>query len=127
VLLSDLDTDALATLPKLAGPAASAMCVVGIRHLGGALARPADNAVSHRNAGYSLSVLSPGEDDVTALHEAVLEPWSAFTVGRLLNFSAGPLTPDEVRDAYDPHTWKRLTALRTKYDPDGRLMPNHEL
>ena len=67
VLLSDLDPDALATLPKLAGPGAPAMCVIGIRHLGGALSpsRRSTNAVGHRDAAYSLTVLTPGNHDVT--------------------------------------------------------------
>ncbi|WP_406049841.1 FAD-binding oxidoreductase [Kribbella sp. NBC_00889] len=128
-LLSDLDPDALATLPKLAGPDASAMCVIGIRHLGGALGRQPDvpNAVGHRAASYSLTVLSPGEDDVTALHHSILEPWRGVTVGRLLNFSAGPLTGDEIRAAFDPADHRRLTDLRNRYDADRRLAPNHEL
>lgn len=39
-LVSGLDPDALASLVDLAGPSAPVMTVVGIRHLGGALARP---------------------------------------------------------------------------------------
>ena len=127
VLLSELDRDALATLPKLAGPHAQAMCVIGIRHLGGALTQPADNAVGHRDAAYSLTVLSPGERDVTELHRTVLDPWSAFVVGRFLNFTFGPLTPDEVREAYEPDAWNRLTELRARYDADRRLVANHQL
>ena len=127
VLLSDLDPDALATLPKLAGPDAPSMCVIGIRHLGGALAQQVDNAVGHRDAAYSLTVLSPGNHDATALQRAVLEPWSAFAVGRFLNFSFGPLTPAELREAYEPDAWNRLTELRTRYDADRRLVANHQL
>jgi len=128
-LLSDLDPAALATLPKLAGPDASAMCVIGIRHLGGALSRQPNvpNAIGHRTASYSLTVLSPGEDDVTALHRSILEPWRGVTVGRLLNFCAGPLTGDEIRAAFGPGDHRRLSELRNRYDADRRLAPNHEL
>jgi FAD/FMN-containing dehydrogenase len=126
-LLSTVDADALATLPKLAGPAAPVMCVVGFRHLGGALARPpaVPNAVGHRDAGYSLSVLSPvppGEAGlVRATHREVLAPWETHAIGRSLNFSFGPLSPEEVADAFAPADYARLTELKTLHDPEGRI------
>jgi FAD/FMN-containing dehydrogenase len=128
-LLSELDPDALATLPKLAGPDASAMCVIGIRHLGGALSRPPEvpNAVGRRDASYSLTVLSPGEHDVTALHRSVLEPWAGVTIGRSLNFSLAPLSSAEVREAFEPADYERLSELRNRYDPHQRLAPNHQI
>jgi hypothetical protein len=122
VLLSDLD--ALTTLPELAGPGASTMHVIGIRHLGGALARQPEvpNAVGHREASYSLTVLRPGAGDVDP---KILEPWRASTVGRFLNFSYAKLTDEEVAEAYDDHG--RLTDLRRRYDPERRLWANHQL
>jgi len=124
VLLTDLDPDALATLPKQASG-----CIVGIRHLGGALSRPPSipNAIGHRNASYSLTVLSPGNGDVTDLHRTILEPWTAATICRSLNFSFGPLTPEEVREAFAPADYRRLTELRDRYDANRLLAPNHEI
>ena len=121
-LLKDLD--ALETLPELAGPSASRMHVIGIRHLGGALARQPGipNAVGHRDAAYSLTVLTPGKGDAGP---EVLEPWGPSTVGRALNFSFGKLTDEEVAEAYDDY--ERLTKLRRRYDPTGRLQANHQL
>jgi FAD/FMN-containing dehydrogenase len=127
LLLSTMDSDALATLPALAGPAAPVLCVVGLRHLGGALARPpaVPNAVGHRDAGYLLSVLSPvppGEADlVRTTHRDVLAPWKTHAVGRSLNASFGPLSEAEVADAFGPADHARLTALKGLHDPDGRL------
>jgi FAD binding domain-containing protein len=128
-LLSDLDPDALATLPKLAGPDAPARCVIGIRHLGGALSRRPEipNAVGHRDAAYSLTVLSPGEQDVTELHTRVLEPWAGLTIGRSPNFSNAPLTADELAEAFEPDDYRRLTELKARYDAGRRLAPNHEI
>ena len=125
ILLADLDPVALSTVPKLAGPEARAMCVVGIRHLGGALSRPPaiPNAVAHREAQYALTVLSPGEQDFSTLHRRILEPWTA--IGRQLNFSFGPLTPDQIAEAYDDID--RLRQLRRKLDPTGLLQPNHTI
>ncbi|WP_130443113.1 FAD-binding oxidoreductase [Kribbella rubisoli] len=123
VLVSDLDPTALATLPKLAGPEASTRCVVGLRQLGGALTRrPAiANAVCHRDAAYSITVISPGDDDPS---DAVLEPWRELTVGRLLNFNGAGI---DLRDVYDAETFTRLTELRERYDPSHRLLANHQL
>jgi hypothetical protein len=129
VLLSDLDPDALATLPKLAGPDASSMSVIGIRHLGGALSRPpaVPNAVGHREAAYSLTVLQPGEADRAKQYRTILEPWRDTTVGRLLNFTFAVLSSDELREAFDPGDYDRLVELKRRYDPDHRLLANHQL
>ncbi|WP_328331242.1 FAD-binding oxidoreductase [Kribbella sp. NBC_00382] len=129
VLLSELDPEALATIPKLAGPEAPVMCVVGIRHLGGVLAHKpvVENAVGHRDAQYSLTVLSPGEDDLRALHDSILAPWAEYVVGRSLNFSMGPLTDGELQAAFEPAGYERLKWLRGVYDPDGMLRANHPI
>ncbi|WP_202868709.1 FAD-binding oxidoreductase [Kribbella antibiotica] len=113
-LLSDLDPQALRSLPKSA--------IVAIRHLGGALACEVDNAVGHRDASYSLIVLAPGRKDVD---RRVFEPWQASTVGRFLNFSYENLTAAEIAEAYDD--FPRLLALRNRYDANRRLAPNHEI
>ncbi|MEV5960549.1 FAD-binding oxidoreductase [Kribbella sp. NPDC051952] len=129
VLLSDLDPKALATLPDLAGPDASSMSVIGIRHLGGALSRPpaVPNAVGHREAAYALTVLQPGEADRAEQYRTILEPWREITVGRLLNFTFAVLSSDELREAFDPGDYDRLLELKRRYDPDGRLLANHQL
>lgn len=126
-LLADLDPVALATIPDLAGPKAGAMCVIGLRHLGGALSRPPaiPNAIGHREAQYALTVLSPGDQDFTQLHRSILEPWTP--TGRQLNFSFGPLTPEQIAEAYEPEDLDRLRRLRQELDPTGLLQPNHPL
>ncbi|GAB2889119.1 FAD-binding oxidoreductase [Streptomyces mayteni] len=133
LLVSDLDPAALAGLPSTAGPGAPAMTVVGLRHLGGALARPprVANAVGHRDAGYAVSVLSmvaPGEEPaVRAHHDATLAPFADRAVGRSLNFGFGPLEPDEIRAAFAPADLERLGRLRAEHDPHGLLRPNHPI
>ncbi|SFB44399.1 FAD/FMN-containing dehydrogenase [Amycolatopsis marina] len=132
-LLSELDPDALATLPKLAGPSAPVMCVAGLRHLGGALARAprVPNAVGHREAAFSLTVLSPvepGEEDaVRAAHRTVLDPWTRWTLGRSLNFTFGPSSEQEVRAAFTPADFSRLSEIRAEHDPQGLFLSNHVL
>ncbi|MEU6642209.1 FAD-binding oxidoreductase [Saccharomonospora sp. NPDC046836] len=132
-LLSELDPAALAALTTLAGPSAPVLCVVGLRHLGGALAGPprVPSAVGHRRAAYSLGVLSlvePGaEDTVRAVHGDAIAPFAPATLGRLLNFSFGPLNEEEVRSAYEPHDYRRLTELKARYDPRATLVSNHPI
>ncbi|MFB6723546.1 FAD-binding oxidoreductase [Kribbella sp. NPDC056345] len=113
-LLSDLDPKALRTLPKTA--------IIAIRHLGGALANKVDNAVGHRDASYSLTVLAPGRKDVD---RRIFEPWQASTIGRFLNFIYETLTPAEIAEAYED--FDRLLNLRDRYDANHRLAPNHEI
>lgn len=131
VLLDDLDPSALATLPERAGPAAPVMCVVGLRHLGGALARQPDipSAVGHRQARYSLTVLSPitPDNEITAreVHQRALAPFRTSAAGRSLNFSYGPLGEREIRDAFEPQDYDRLAAVADRYDPHTLLACNH--
>lgn len=129
-LLAELDPEAVRRLPETAGPAVHRMCVVQLRHLGGALHRPPDvaNCVSHRQAKYSVGVLSPvqqGEEfTVRATHRDVLAPFAARTVGRSLNFSFGPLGTEQVRAGFDVASYQRLVELKSSCDPGNVLACN---
>jgi hypothetical protein len=125
VLLSNLDS--LSTIAKLAGPEAPTMCVLGIRHLGGAMTQAPEipNAVGHRDAQYSLTVLTPGRKDHSKLHQKILAPAKDQMIGRSLNFSFSKLTEAEVREAFEPADYERLKKLKAEYDPTGLLQPNH--
>lgn len=121
LLVNDLSPAALTALVRDAGPTAPLMCVVGLRHLGGALSRPprVPNAVAHRDAAYSLTVLSPAESGdprrIRAFHRALLAPFTANAVGSMENFLYGPghddPSPAEHRE--------RLTGLKARHDPAG--------
>lgn len=130
VLLSDLDPHALTTLAQRAG-AIPGGCIVGVRHLGGALARAPkiSNAVGHRAARYSVGVLSllhEGDPNrVSHVHDELLVPFAPQVLGRSLNFAFGPLEPDQVRSAFTPEDAERLGRIRARYDPRGVLHTNH--
>lgn len=142
-LLSDLDPRALATLPAKAGPAAATMCVVQLRQLGGALASEPTvaNAIGHRNARYALTILSPidegrqksgtaktePEQHVRALHDELLAPFAEQSIGRLLNFSYGPLEQAQLREAFDENDFDRLVALKARLDSKGVIRANHPI
>ncbi|NGO67542.1 TIGR03086 family metal-binding protein [Streptomyces boncukensis] len=125
VLLDEggLGPDEVSGVLREAGPDAGVMCVLGVRHLGGAFARGsgAPDAVGHRDAAYLLSVLSPldGTDSgtVRALHGRALDAVRGHTLGRRLNFLYGPQDEATVRACYEPADLERLHALKEAYDP----------
>ncbi|MBQ0864330.1 FAD-binding oxidoreductase [Streptomyces sp. RK75] len=120
-----LSDSALRSVLAAAGPSAEAMCVLSMRHLGGAFSRAPQvpNAVSYRGAGYLLYVLSPvsdpGEDVVRALHERVLAPVGDRALGRSANFLYGRQDRDTARAAYADEVAARLAHLKAEYDPQG--------
>lgn len=133
LLLDDLDPQELTTLVHQVGPSAPSSCVVGVRHLGGALARTPQtpNALGHRDASYSLGVLSLTEtsepDSVTALHDHVLARFTPHVLGNSLNFTFGPLDHQHVRTAFEPADYQRLTQIKAKHDPHRLLHANHPI
>ncbi|WP_369200294.1 FAD-binding oxidoreductase [Streptomyces sp. PU-14G] len=126
-----LDDEARRSVPAASGPEAETLCVLGMRHLGGAFSRPpaAPDAVPHRDAGYLLYVLSPvatpeeaegaDADAVRALHERVLAPAAGAATGRNANFLYGPQSRDVVRSVYADDTAAHLARLARRYDPEG--------
>jgi len=95
-----------------------------LRHLGGALARPATvpNAVGHRDARYSVFTSAyPGPAFASAAERQTelyrrLQLWS----GRrsLYNFTARPdNTPTDARGAFDAPTLDRLREVKRAWDP----------
>lgn len=131
-LLRDLDAAACATIVDLAGPSAPVPCVVQIRHLGGALARPParPSAVGFRDAGYLLSVLSGVGDDgparAAAVHNTLLDALADRGTGRFLNYLYGTGT-DDVAALYEPATYDRLRTLKRRHDPAGLFRTGHTI
>lgn len=132
-MLDDLDATMIQTVLELAGPEAPVMCIVGIRHFGGALSRPpaTANAVGHRGARYNLGILSPLDgyeaSVVRVLHQRVIEAVAPHSSGRCLNFIYGPTTTEQVRTAYDPDDYQRLAELKAVYDPTNIFRLNHNI
>jgi FAD/FMN-containing dehydrogenase len=137
-MLRELDEAAAGQVIAHAGPGAPVPCIVELRRLGGALARPpaVPNAVGHRAAAYSVVVVSSltgadGDeaDRVRRAHEALtgaLRPWTA---GRFVNFMGHgeAASPERVRTAYEPEDLARLTALKAVHDPANTFRLNHNI
>jgi hypothetical protein len=92
-MLRELDPAVLDAALDITGPEAPVMCVLGLRHLGGALARPpaVPDAVAHRDAPYLLQVLSlvDGTDVPGRLHRELMDAVAPWTAGRTPNFRFG--------------------------------------
>ncbi|MEV8315514.1 FAD-binding oxidoreductase [Streptomyces sp. NPDC059900] len=135
VAVAGLDVDAAIELLALTGPAAEKMHVVQINQLGGALAKPAGNAVPHRGAGWLVRVLSPFQggdgtdlDAVRAVQDRAFGLFAPAAVGRLLNFAfaAGERGDGAGGDGlYDAGTQKRLAGLKATYDPANLFRRNY--
>ncbi|MFD9885502.1 FAD-binding oxidoreductase [Streptomyces alboflavus] len=140
-MLDALDGDALERILALTGPAADRMHVVQLNHLGGALARPAANAVPHRDAHWLLRILSPlnstdgaggTEDTDGADRESLRKLYAgAFgevapqVIGQSLNFTfAGGDRPEGL---YDAGTHQRLAGLKVTYDPANLFRRNYNV
>ncbi|MEU6763367.1 FAD-binding oxidoreductase [Streptomyces sp. NPDC046853] len=130
VVVGELDVEAAGELLALTGPAAEKMHVVQINQLGGALAKPAGNAVPYREAGWLVRVLSPFEggdgtdlDAVRAVQERAFALFAPGAAGRLLNFAFGAGGRGE--GLYDAETQKRLAGLKATYDPANLFRRNY--
>lgn len=131
LVVRDLDPRALAGLTAVAGPDSPVFTVVGLRHLGGALARPprVPSAVGHRQGSYLVSVLSPvaaGEETlVRGLHDDALAPFADAALGRRLGFAFRSLREDELRTAFDAGDYERLRGITRAVDPHRLLHTGH--
>ncbi len=135
-LLNDLDDAGIDALLAMAGPDATLPPGgVELRHLGGALSRPSPlpNAIGHRDATFHLfaSMLTLGDDEeaVRGLQHALfdrLRPWrtGGLLPGFMSNADAGP---DQVRHGYLPADYRRLAALKARYDPRNLFRINHNI
>ncbi|MGY1624372.1 FAD-binding oxidoreductase [Geodermatophilus sp. SYSU D00965] len=125
--LRELPAEAVDALLAVAGPDVDVpLVMVELRHLGGALARPAavPNAVTGRDAAFSCWVLGPMAGAVAEVVPAVtasvvdrLAPWS--TGGSLLNFLGTPAS-ERLWTGADR---ARLAAVRHRVDPSGVFAP----
>ena len=133
--LRDLSSGVIDALLRIAGDRTAGIFVVEARHAGGALARqPRDVMpfgfrspwfISALAAAPTPQVLEGGKRSVAALLEA-LKP--ALTGEVLINgLDAGNTGADLTRAAYSEENYRRLVALKDKYDPDNVFRFNHNI
>jgi FAD/FMN-containing dehydrogenase len=131
-LLRELPAAAVDELLAAAGPEVELpLAIVELRHLGGALGRPAPvpNAVTGREAAFSCLVIGPMAAPVAGIVPGVvasvvdrLAPWS--TGGSLLNFVGGR-GAQQVAGLWGADDRARLLAVKRRLDPAGVLRHGH--
>jgi FAD/FMN-containing dehydrogenase len=133
--LRDLSAEGIDAIVRLAGDRASGIFVVEVRHAGGALTRQPEEAMpfGFRSpwflgalaAAPTPEALEGGKRSVAALLEA-LQP--VLTGEVLINSLDASLTsPQLVRAAYSAENYRRLVALKRKYDPANVFRFNHNI
>ncbi len=133
--LRDMSSDVIDVLLRIAGDRTSGIFMVEARHAGGALARQPEDAmpfgfrspwfISALAAAPTPQVLEGGKGSVAALLEA-LKP--ALTGELLINsLDAGNTGPQLTRAAYSEENYRKLVALKDKYDPANVFRFNHNI
>jgi len=133
VTIDALPDEAIDAFTTAAGPGSgSPLLLSELRHLGGAVGRPAENggALSHLDAGFVMySVGMPMTPQLgEAIHghlrhlEEAMSPWAAD--GGYFNFTERPCDVDAILPA---DVCARLAEVKRAYDPEDRIVANHAL
>jgi FAD binding domain-containing protein len=132
-LVRELSDDAIDAFVGAAGPeSGSPLLLAELRHLGGALGRPAEGAgaLSHLDADFAMfgvgalmapELAEPINRHLDRLLEA-MEPWAAD--GGYFNFAERPCDADSI---LPPETCARLAEVKRRWDPEGTIVANHEV
>ncbi len=94
---------------------------------------PDSAAIGYRDAAFNVSAMAswidPALDDehIAWAREtaAAIEPWAVS--GGYANYMQADEPLDRVRDAFGPHSFDRLRALKTRYDPRNVLHHNQNV
>jgi hypothetical protein len=133
--LRGLSSEVIDALLRMAGNRAAGIFIVEARHTGGALARQPEDAmpfgfrspwfISAFAAAPTRQALEGGRRSVAALFE-LLRP--ALTYEVMINALDGDsANPDRIRAAYSRDNYRKLVALKDKYDPENVFRFNHNI
>ncbi|MCX4882700.1 FAD-binding oxidoreductase [Streptomyces sp. NBC_00847] len=134
-LLRALPPDALTTFLDRAGPAVPdlPLLLIELRHMGGALSRPADieDAICARDASYILETVgvlpdaefaAAVESATTALHTAMAPHSTGHT---MVNLHGTPGNEKDRARAWTDEVYTRLSHTKATYDPGNLLRYGH--
>jgi Berberine and berberine like len=131
--MDELSDAAIGSLVERHGAMNSPMSEIHLQHFGGAVRRvsPSATAFANRGAEYVLNVLgrtpdSAGFDAAVDWARDTYNAMEAYTAaGTYSNFmSAGD---DRVKEAYPEDTYRRLQALKDRYDPTNLFRLNQNV
>ncbi len=130
-VLRELSDEAIDAYVGVAGAdSGSPLLLTEIRQLGGALGRPDPDggALSHLDAAWVMLGLgmpmTPELGKAVEAHldrmDETMEPWAGD--GGYFNFAERPCDTDAI---LPPEVCARLSEVKRRWDPDGRLVGNH--
>jgi hypothetical protein len=131
-LLGELTPAAVDDLLAAAGPGSgSALAMVQLRHMGGALGRSAPGAGARSELPGEICVFGLGIVDGEEAERAVTSSLSTL-YDALAPYRAGdyPNFVEEEADAsafFDEATWTRLREVKSAYDPEDVFKGNHHI
>jgi FAD binding domain len=132
-LLRELPDGAIDAFIDAAGPESdSPLLLAELRHLGGALRRPVENAGALDKLDEEFLMVGIGLLMDPALREPItagldrladaVDPWAAE--GGYFNYAERPCEVDAILPA---STCKRLAEVKRSWDPDDRILANHSV
>jgi FAD binding domain len=132
-VLTELPDDAIDAFVDAAGPdSGSPLLLVELRHLGGALARAAENGGALDKLDGKFVMFGVGMLMDPALREPItggldkvaqaIDPWAAE--GGYLNYAERPCEVDAILPA---GTCKRLSQVKRSWDPNELILANHSV
>jgi FAD/FMN-containing dehydrogenase len=105
---------------------------IAVRSVGGAVARVPDGATAyaHRRAELMVAITVGGPPPVVdAARPALAAIWARLaphTSGLYANFLSSA-TEEDVAGIYPPETYRRLAAVKRRYDPGNLFAGNHNV
>ncbi len=131
--LAGLSDELINTLVTHTAAMTSPLSTVVLLPCGGAVSRvkEQDTAFGHRDAAYYCAIFSIWTDPLESEQHIqwARDFWTAmqpFSVGVYVN-ELGDEGEDRIRAAYPPTTYKRLVALKNKYDPTNFFRLNQNI
>jgi FAD binding domain-containing protein len=132
-VLGELPDEALTAFVEVGGPeSGSPLLGAELRHLGGALRRPAENggALDKLDGEYVMlgigMLMDPAlREPITSALDALADavgPWAAD--GGYFNYAERPCEVDAI---LPPETCKRLAQVKRSWDPDDVIVANHSV
>jgi hypothetical protein len=132
-VINELPDEAVDAFVEVAGPDSdSPLLLAELRHMGGALARPAENggALDKLEGEYVMlgigmlmdpALKDPIEGQLDKLADA-MQPWAAE--GGYFNYAERPCDVDKILPAA---TCERLAHVKRSWDPDDLIRANHSV
>ncbi|NJD54823.1 MAG: FAD-binding oxidoreductase [Nitrospirae bacterium] len=133
VYLEALSDACIETITEHAEKMTSPLTQIHLQHMQGAAGRLPEDAMafSHRSALCCLNIVTKWTDSAeSGRHigwaQTFAEAMGPYAHGVYVNF-LGDEGNDRIRSAYNPETYKRLVALKTKYDPSNLFRLNQNI